>query len=184
MSKLILASQSPRRKELLKQLGYNFEVLSVPTDEQFNPHLSIEAALIEVARHKAKVINAQNDEVIISADTIVILNHQILGKPRDLNEAKWMLRALSNQTHRVLTALVVRQGQVEQAHVCETLVRFNDLSDELIEAYVMSGLAMDKAGAYGIQDGYPLVHSIEGEYENVMGLPIQKLKEVLSNFGC
>ena len=183
MPKLILASQSPRRKDLLTRMGYDFDVQSVVTDEEFDPKLSLEQALIEVARRKAHAIKTQADEVVIAADTIVVLNQHIIGKPSDAHEARTILKTLSKKTHRVLTGFVVKQNRIEQAHVCETLVTFHELDDALIEAYIESGLAMDKAGAYGIQDGYPLVQSIQGEYENVMGLPIQKLKQVLTDFG-
>lgn len=168
---------------MLKALGYHFEVRISHTEEIIDLNIPIEEALTRVAKEKAEAIECDTDEVILAADTIVVLNDQILGKPRDEEDARRMLKSLSNQTHRVLTAIVVKHQDVVLTDVCETKVCFNVLEDELIDAYVKSGLAMDKAGAYGIQDEYPLVHSIEGEYENVMGLPIIRLKELLKEFG-
>jgi septum formation protein len=183
MPKLILASQSPRRQNMLKAMGYTFDVRIANTDEIIDINLPLDEALIKVAREKADAISSADDEVVLAADTIVILNQRVLGKPKDEKDARCMLKSLSNQTHVVMTAIVVKGYQRHQAYVCETKVRFNALDDQLIEAYVKSGLAMDKAGAYGIQDDYPLVQSIEGEYENVMGLPLLRLQTVLQEFG-
>ncbi len=133
------------------------------------------------ACEKAKeVFSRFPDAVVLGADTVVSLEGRILGKPKDGADAKEMLRALSGRTHSVFTGVCVLARGIRRSAVAETKVAFFPLGEELIARYVASGLPMDKAGAYGIQDGFPLVRSYEGGYENVVGLPVETVRELLN----
>ena len=175
--KLLLASISPRRKELLGSLC-EFEIEPSRFDETAEG--SAEEVVLQNARGKAQeVLSRFPDCRVLGADTVVSLDNMILGKPKDSEDAKRMLRMLSGRVHSVFTGvcLVDACGAVEK--VVETKVLFKTLSENLIENYVLSGTPLDKAGAYGIQDGM-VVESIEGSYSNVMGLPIEAVREMLS----
>jgi septum formation protein len=182
---LILASASPRRSELLKALGLNFRVEPYLGDEPapLTEELGNPGAYVEkLARLKAK--SNLSEGIIISADTVVVLGGEILGKPKSTEEAIAMLKTMRGQTHQVFTGVCVRNGeQIESAHEI-TRVRFGHVSDEFIAAYVATGEPMDKAGAYGAQGkGALLVEKIEGDYWNVVGLPLFRLEKMLRNFG-
>ena len=176
--KIILASASPRRKELLEREGISFTIDASSIDEVLNPHLPIKARLEALAIEKGAPIHDRHpDDVVISADTTVYHNGEIIGKPKDEEDAKNILMSLSNDTHIVYTAVSIWiANQKHFAWVEETFVTFKDIT-KMIPEYLESGEWQGKAGAYGIQEwiGYVAVTRIEGSYFNVMGLPIQKL---------
>lgn len=184
---MILASQSPRRKELLGQMGLRgFKVTSPEVDETVDEHLPPAQVVEELSRRKAMAVarHADGDDLIIAADTVVALEGAVLGKPADQREAIAMLTALSGNRHYVYTGLTVIQGdRVVTQHECTT-VTFRELEPEEISHYIATGEPMDKAGAYGIQGlGAMLVSGIEGDYFNVVGLPIFRLSRILAGFG-
>ena len=184
---IILASQSPRRKELLGQMGLRgFKVTSPEVDETVDEHLPPAQVVEELSRRKAMAVarHADGDDLIIAADTVVALEGAVLGKPADQREAFAMLTALSGNRHYVYTGLTVIQGdRVVTQHECTT-VTFRELEPEEISHYIATGEPMDKAGAYGIQGlGAMLVSGIEGDYFNVVGLPIFRLSRILAGFG-
>lgn len=182
--KLILASASPRRQELLAQLGLQFEVSipSVPESKGRDPIMAAEQAALSKASEIAGKIE---DAAVIGADTVVVVDDEILGKPRSASEAVKMLKKLSGRTHRVITGMAVvdSTGRRVVDHDI-TFVVFRSLSEEEIRAYVDSGEGLDKAGSYGIQGlGALFIPRIEGSYSNVVGLPLAKLDEMLKHFG-
>ena len=181
----ILASQSPRRKELLSMLGLEFEIITADIGETMDPALSAQEAVAEVCRKKAQAVGqAHPGRLIVAADTIVVVDRTILGKPHTEEEAKAMLRSLSGRSHTVMTGFCLwKDGQFE-THVEQTHLRFRDLSDAEIAAYVATGSPMDKAGAYGIQDQAAIfVEALDGDYYNVMGLPLCSLVKCLRSWG-
>ena len=178
--KVVLASNSPRRKELLSGLGIDYEVKTLPDiDESFPEGLSEVETATYIARAKADVYRTimQPDELIITADTIVWLDGEVMGKPVDGEDARRMLRALSGKTHQVITGVCLTTVGVQKSFATVTDVTFCSLSEEEIAHYVENYRPMDKAGSYGIQEwiGFVGVESISGSYFNVMGLPIQRL---------
>lgn len=183
---LILASQSPRRRELLGQMGFsNFLIRPAQGEEVVDPALSPACLVEALSRQKGLEVaaTAQPGDVVIAADTVVAVGEQILGKPHSREEARQMLRTLSGQAHTVYTGVTVcRDGVVFTQHEA-TLVRFRPLTQGEIDAYVSTGEPMDKAGAYGIQGyGALLVDRIEGDYCNVVGLPVCRLGQMLTQF--
>lgn len=185
MKQMILASASPRRRELLQGLGVPFEVMSSDIEEKINTELSAPKIAKELAYQKAKDVSNKldGDYIVIGADTIVEYN-RILGKPKDADEAYQMLKLLSGKIHRVITGFAVIDCRTKKEIVDfeVTNVYFNHLSDEEINRYIETKEPMDKAGAYGIQGKASLfVSKIEGDYFNVVGLPIFKLGVVLRN---
>lgn len=181
---LILASQSPRRRKLLEQLGLPFRVQVSPVDEIFPDGEAPAQAVQRLALDKAAPIAAQHpDALTLAADTVVVLDHDVLEKPADADEARRMLRRLSGVTHTVYTGLtLVHPASGRRRAASEaTAVTFGQLSDAEIAAYVATGSPMDKAGAYGIQDdfGAVFVARIEGDYYNVVGLPLHRLYRLL-----
>ena len=185
--KIILASNSPRRKELLAGLDVQFEVRIIPgIDESYPDTLPTMDIAEYIAQKKAKAYRETmaDDELIITADTIVVLDDKVLGKPKDAEEARCMLHALSGKTHQVVTGVVLTtKGQQEHFSVVSN-VTFKELTDDEIDYYVETYKPMDKAGAYGIQEwiGYVGVTRLEGSYFNVMGLPVQRIYEALKRF--
>ena len=181
--KFILASQSPRRKELLKLANIQFEVIPSMAAEVLTPGLNPAEQVKELALLKANDLSRQYPERhIIGADTIVVLNNQILGKPVNQDDAIKMLQSLRGRKHQVMTAvaIVCAAQNVTEVLINITDVTFYDLSDEWIANYVASGAPLDKAGSYGIQDaGFELVKEIHGDYYAVMGLPIAQLKRII-----
>ena len=178
--RIVLASNSPRRKELLSGLGIQYEVKTLPDiDESYPEGLDGMEIPAFIARSKADAYRSvmQADELIITADTIVWLDGKVMGKPRDAEEAREMLRALSGQTHQVITGVCLTTPVYQKAFATMTDVTFATLSEEEIAYYVDRYSPMDKAGSYGIQEwiGFIGVESISGSYFNVMGLPIQRL---------
>lgn len=184
--KLVLASASPRRKELLGIFGYPFECIAAVGEEKTDGYASCEALTEGLARQKALEVagKVEGDAVVIGSDTLVELDGRKLGKPEDEADAFAMLRALSGRTHRVCTGLCVVRDErvVSGAEVTE--VRFRELGDEEIRAYIASGEPMDKAGAYGIQGKASLfAEGIRGDYFTVMGLPLCRLGRMLKEVG-
>ena len=188
MVHLILASQSPRRQDLLRQMGLSrFTLLPVSCDETADPALPPAERVAAISRRKsaaAALLAADREALILTADTMVFLGDAALGKPRDRTQARSMLRALSGREHRVITALTLRRGDRAATETETTAVRFLPLTDRVIEAYLDTGEPMDKAGAYGIQGrGVLLVEAIRGDYSNVVGLPLPRLGRMLAAFG-
>ena len=185
----VLASNSPRRRELLSGLGLEYEVRTMPgLDESYPEGLSMEEIPQYISRKKAAAYSLGADEVLITADTIVWLDGEVLGKPADEEEARQMLRKLSGKTHQVVTGVTLTYRNEElrikneeslshHSFASVSQVTFAQLSDAEIDYYVTHYRPLDKAGAYGIQEwiGYIGVTSIEGSYFNVMGLPVQRL---------
>jgi len=171
--KLVLASRSPRRAELLTAAGIEFTVRVADVDE--TPHEG-EAPLdyvLRIAEMKARAVQATADEVVLAADTTVVLGDEIMGKPADAADASRMLRALSGKRHEVVTAICLRLGGDVETNIASTSVWFAPLSEAEIADYVASGESMDKAGAYGIQGlASKFIDRIEGSYSNVVGLPV------------
>ena len=190
--KLILASNSPRRRELLGGLGYPYEVRVLDgIDESYPETLQGSEVAAYISRAKADAYRATmaEDEIVITADTIVCLDDKVLGKPADETEAIAMLRNLSGHVHQVYTGVTIVSSEGESTFVSRTDVTFATLTEEEIQHYVTHYRPMDKAGAYGIQEwiGYVGVERIEGSYFNVMGLPVQRLYTELKKYlkkGC
>ena len=185
--KIILASNSPRRKELLSGLGVDYEVKTLPdVDESYPDGLSGEDIAKHIARGKAEAYRSliQADELVITADTIVWLDGTVMGKPKDEEEAKDMLMRLSGKTHQVITGVCLTTNMRQVSFATVTDVTFACLSDEEINYYVEHYRPMDKAGSYGIQEwiGFVGVERISGSYFNVVGMPIQRLYTELKAF--
>ena len=177
---VILASQSPRRKELLGLFPIPFEVKVADIDETMDSNAPAETEVARVSRLKALAVTCGDDDIVIAADTIVVCDGKILGKPTDAADAKRMLRSLSGHTHQVMTGMTVVRGQNIISCTEITDVSFRGLSDREIDAYIATGEPMDKAGSYGIQGGAALFcESLHGDYYNVMGLPVCRLFEIL-----
>ena len=184
---IILASQSPRRRELLGQMGLKgFKILSPEVDEHVEGNPDPASLVEQLSLRKASAVaqRADEDDLIIAADTVVVLDGAVLGKPADEREAFAMLSALSGNRHYVYTGVtVLRGGQTLTAHECTT-VTFREVEPHEISAYIATGEPMDKAGAYGIQGlGALLIRRIEGDYYNVMGLPVYRLGRMLAELG-
>jgi septum formation protein len=180
--KLILSSNSPRRKELLAGLDIPFEVRVVKgIDESFPNDLPTDEIAEFVSKKKAAAYAVAEDEIVITADTIVVLDGDVLGKPRDLDDATAMLRRLSGRTHRVITGVTLKNEVKQTSFSVVSEVTFKSLSDDEISYYVHRYQPLDKAGAYGIQEwiGYVGVTSLSGSYFNVVGFPVQRIYEVL-----
>ncbi len=184
--RIILASQSPRRRELLERMGiFAFEVIPARGEEVVRPGLAPARLVEELSRQKCDEVAAAHPEaLVIAADTVVSIDERILGKPRSPAAAAEMLCVLSGREHIVYSGLTVRCGSQAFTEHEATSVRFRTLSDGEIERYVDTGEPMDKAGAYGIQGyGSVLVEGISGDYYNVVGLPVCRLARLLARFG-
>lgn len=187
---IYLASQSPRRQELLQQIGIPFELIRCEIDETPLPNELPEAYVSRMAREKAEagwqVLKSKGlpEKPLLSADTSVILGKKILGKPENPEHACDMLLSLSGKSHEVITAIAVTQGEQISVQLSRTKVQMSSFDRALAEAYVASGEPADKAGAYGIQGfGAVLVASIEGSYSGVVGLPLKETTDLLMTFG-
>ncbi|MFA7256009.1 MAG: Maf family protein [Kiritimatiellales bacterium] len=181
--KLILASTSPRRAELLKSANLAFEVIRPESDEKLHAGETPVEYAVRTAREKAESIQIASGTVVLGADTVVSAEGHILGKPEDADDAKAMLRLLSGKLHEVITGVCLHSaGKTVCFHVT-TAVLFRDLSEKEIAAYVATGNPLDKAGAYAIQNGAAgMVRRIDGSYSNVVGLPLCEVIEELENF--
>ena len=177
---VILASQSPRRKELMGLFHIPFIVRVSDADETMDPTLSPADAVAQVSRRKAEAVSRGADDVVIAADTIVVLGDEILGKPRDEQDASRMLHLLSGRDHQVMTGMTVLRGENRRTCTEITDIHFRPLSDREIDAYIATKEPMDKAGSYGIQGGAALfAERMHGDYYNVMGLPVCRLSQLL-----
>ena len=177
--KFILASASPRRRELLSQILPSFEVIPAEREEKVNLSLFPEQMVCSLAENKCdEVFEKYPQATVIGCDTIVVFGQEILGKPKNRDEATHTLKKLSGKTHYVITAVCVRNKYKKVLEFEKTEVKFNQLSDEFIKIYVNGGSPLDKAGSYGIQDG-GLVKEYFGNYTNVVGLPVQLTKKLL-----
>ena len=177
---LILASQSPRRRDLLQLLRVPFQVKPADIDEAMDPTLPPQQEVARVSKLKAEATPREPGDVVIAADTIVVLQGKVLGKPKDKADAIGMLQALSGRDHQVMTGMTVLRDGKSITHTEITDVHFRPLSEAEILRYVETGEPMDKAGSYGIQGfAAPFVEGIRGDYYNVMGLPVCRLLQML-----
>jgi septum formation protein len=192
MYQLVLASESPRRKQLLERAGFVFDVLPVKVSEIPDKNLNIDEQILDIAGRKAKAAMAllkstlDKPFVLVAADTMVVYHNKTLGKPRDQNEAHQFLSLLSGNTHEVKTGLVLAEGPggQEVSHLETSRVKFRKLSDAEIWTYIQSGEPMDKAGAYAIQGlGSKFVEQFVGDYDNVVGLPVKSFESLLEKMG-
>lgn len=184
---VILASNSPRRRELLTRLGVDFKVFTLMgIDESYPQGLSAHETVLHILRKKAQAYHCHlsANKMIITADTIVAVDNQILGKPKDAQQAKEMLRLVRGREHEVITAFSVCTSLKTVEEVVTTKVKFADVSEDIIDHYVSKFLPFDKAGGYGIQEwiGMVAIEEIHGSYYNVVGLPVQQLYHVLEQF--
>jgi septum formation protein len=186
MNKIILASQSPRRKQLLEWAEVPFEIIAKETDERFPPGLTPEEVPVYIARNKALAVqqNCEPGRTILAADTVVVLGEAIIGKPVHREEAVSILLALSGEKHQVITGVVIRKGDKEVSFSDTTDVEFHDLTVKQIEFYVDKYKPYDKAGAYAIQEwiGVVGIKSVKGDFYNVMGLPVSRVVRELERF--
>jgi len=183
--RLVLASASPRRRQLLGEAGFEFEVRPPAIEEpKRSDHCAAEIAL-ESARAKVRAVAAGcPDRVVLAADTVVALGGRVIGKPADEDDARRILRALRGTRHRVVTGVAVRAGEKEVVAVEETEVLMRPVSDEAVEEYVASGESLGKAGAYAVQErGDRFIERMEGSYTNVVGLPMKLTRRLLAQFG-
>lgn len=183
--KIILASASPRRKEILQNFKLDFDIQKSHIEEKILENEPPKSTVVRLAYEKAFDVAEKNrDKLVIGADTIVVLDGEILGKPKDEKEAYEMIKKLSNKTHKVITGLsliYLKQDKVINDYV-ESYVTFKDLSEDSIKDYISTKESLDKAGAYGIQGyGALLVDNIQGDYFNIVGLPISKLSDLLKD---
>ena len=181
---ILLASASPRRKEILQTAGIAFEICPSDADELCLDGMDIGAQVVENATRKARDVSAKHQgRVVLGADTLVTADGKALGKPKDRADAKRMLSFLSGRTHEVMTGICITDGKCTKSALSVTRVTFRKLDDALIERYVASGECDDKAGAYGIQQkGCMLVERIEGDYFSVVGLPVCTVCQILEQF--
>jgi septum formation protein len=186
MAKYILASQSPRRKQLLEWAEVDFEIVLHPIDETYPEGLTPTQVAEHIATEKAKAVAdiTGNEKIIIAADTIVVLEKDIIGKPKDRDDAISILTALSGREHKVITGVAIRDKNREEVFHDVTEVAFHDLTNEQIEFYVDKYKPYDKAGAYAIQEwiGVVGIKEIKGDFYNVMGLPVSRVVQMLETF--
>ena len=183
--RVVLASGSPRRRQLLELIGIEHEVLPSNIDETLRPRETPRRHAERLAREKASAIATREPgKITIAADTIVVINRKVLGKPRDEDDARRMLAMLSGREHTVITAVAVARGRKLRSAVEEVKVKFRRLREDEIDAYVATGEPMDKAGAYGIQGfGATIVDCVNGDYFAVMGLPLARLVTLMRDLG-
>ena len=184
--KIILGSSSPRRSEILSNMGIKFEVIKSDTSEKYPQHLKDKEISEYLSMKKSNAIKSRlkNSDLLITADTIVVYSNKILHKPKNSEEAKVLLKMISGKKHEVITSVCLTTNQKQSVFSERTVVYFNILSDEMIDYYISLNKSFDKAGAYGIQDwiGIVGIDKIEGSYTNVVGLPSSKLFLNLLNF--
>lgn len=183
--KIILASQSPRRKEILEMAAIEFDIHLANIDELIDENLSPIENVVSLAKQKAKaVLSHYENKIVLAADTIVLLENEIIGKPKDEKNAFEILKKLSGKKHEVITGVCIARSEKEESFYDITSVYFNQISDEEINFYIKNYKPFDKAGAYAIQEwiGAVAISKIDGCYYNVVGLPISKVVEVLKCF--
>lgn len=185
MARIVLASGSPRRQELLTRIGIRDFTVRVPQVEEWYPQgLTPPEIVSYISREKSQAVPSEEDEIVITADTMVFLDDQRLGKPRDETDALRMLTELQGRRHTVCTGVTVRQGNHILTESEATGVFFRPAAESELRAYIATGEPMDKAGAYGVQGkGALLVERLEGDFFNVMGLPVLRLSRMLAQFG-
>ena len=185
MQRIVLASQSPRRKQLLEWAEIEFDIIVPQTDESFPPGMTINELPVHIAREKARSIQSElsHERIILAADTIVVLENKVIGKPTNRTNAIEILLQLSGKMHQVITGVVILKGQKEIAFADTTDVTFHQLTRKQIEFYVDKYKPYDKAGAYAIQEwiGVIGIKSISGDFYNVMGLPVSRVVKELLN---
>ena len=183
---LLLASNSPRRKELLTQLGYQFDIVKIDVDESYPSDLKPDEIAEYVSAKKAKAFDVNENEILLTSDTIVALDQKILLKPKDENEAFEMIKSLSGKVHQVYTAFTIKTVDSEISKTSKTDVEFSEISDEEINFYIKNYKPFDKAGSYGIQEwlGMTKIKNIFGSFYSVMGLPVDLVYEELKKLGC
>ena len=185
MERIVLASQSARRKQLLEWAEIDFDVIVSHVDESFPPEMSVNEIPVYIARTKANAVKQElsHNRIILAADTIVVLNNEVIGKPVDRSDAVLILKKLSGQKHKVITGVVLMKGEKEISFADTTEVSFHELTDEQINFYVDKYQPYDKAGAYAIQEwiGVVGIKSISGDFYNVMGLPVSRVVNELQN---
>lgn len=183
---LLLASNSPRRKELLTQLGYQFDIVKIDVDESYPSDLKPHEIAEYVSAKKAKAFDLNENEILLTSDTIVALDQKILLKPKDENEAFEMIKSLSGKVHQVYTAFTLKTVDSEISKTSKTDVEFSEISDEEIKFYIKTYKPFDKAGSYGIQEwlGMTKIKNISGSFYSVMGLPVDLVYEELKKLGC
>ena len=183
---LLLASNSPRRKELLTQLGYQFDIVKIDVDESYPSDLKPHEIAEYVSAKKAKAFDVNENEILLTSDTIVALDQKILLKPKDENEAFEMIKSLSGKVHQVYTAFTLKAVDSEISKTSKTDVEFSEISDEEIKFYIKTYKPFDKAGSYGIQEwlGMAKIKNISGSFYSVMGLPVDLVYEELKKLGC
>ena len=186
---IILASASPRRKELMrKEISSSFVVIVPHIDESlsFKKYSDVKDIVKDISLRKClEVAKDHNDDLVIAADTVVVLGNEIIGKPKDKEDAFKILRELSGKEHHVFTGYALKQGDKLVQGIAISSVFFNELNDELINAYIATGSPMDKAGAYGLQDNdkkFPLVKKTSGSVNNIIGFPTEQILQDLNNF--
>ena len=184
---IILASKSPRRQELLRGMGVDFEILTKETPEEYPADLPLDEVPKYLSLQKSLAFNDEelsNDYLLITSDTVVICEGEILGKPKDREDAARMLRLLSGKTHHVVTGVTVRSAEKTESFAVRSNVAFAELDAEEIDYYIEHCQPYDKAGAYGIQEwiGYVGISGLEGSFYNVMGLPTRRLYQTLKGF--
>lgn len=184
MNRLILASNSPRRKELLADLGYPFEIIPSNIKEEIDQNKPITTEIEKLSFNKAMSVFINNkDAIVIGSDTVVILNNKIYGKPKDNSDAKRILQELRNNTHIVLTAVSIISAKKSETFSASTKVEFGDYSDVEIDEYINKESVLDKAGAYAIQGlAKKFIKSINGDYFTIMGLPVYELNKRLKEY--
>ena len=183
---LLLASNSSRRKELLTQLGYQFDIVKIDVDESYPSDLKPHEIAEYVSAKKAKAFDVNENEILLTSDTIVALDQKILLKPKDENEAFEMIKSLSGKVHQVYTAFTLKTVDSEISKTSKTDVEFSEISDEEIKFYIKTYKPFDKAGSYGIQEwlGMTKIKNIFGSFYSVMGLPVDLVYEELKKLGC
>ena len=183
---LLLASNSPRRKELLTQLGYQFDIVKIDVDESYPSDLKPHEIAEYVSAKKAKAFDVNENEILLTSDTIVALDQKILLKPKDENEAFEMIKSLSGKVHQVYTAFTLKTVDSEISKTSKTDVEFSEISDEEVKFYIKTYKPFDKAGSYGIQEwlGMTKIKNISGSFYSVMGLPVDLVYEELKKLGC
>jgi septum formation protein len=178
--KLVLASASPRRKEILTEYGYEFSVITSNYEEKSNQKNPKKLAVTYAESKAQDVFNSleeKEDKIVLGADTVVFYKGEILGKPKNEEDAFITLKKLSNKTHKVITGYALIGKGVNIKGYVVSKVKFNNLSDQLINEYIKTKSPLDKAGAYGIQDDFPLVKKYKGSLKNIIGLPIEKISK-------
>lgn len=184
MTNIVLASQSPRRRQLLQWAEVDFEIIIEPTGETYPEGLTPEEVAVHIARQKAAAVREKTSKTILAADTIVVFGEEIIGKPKDRQDAVAILQKLSGAHHKVITGVVLVQGDKEVAFADVTDVEFHPLTKSQLEFYVDKYQPYDKAGAYAIQEwiGVVGIKCINGDFYNVMGLPVSRVVQALQNW--